>query len=144
MNETGQVDRAEHLQFPGVAPGRLINLLERAPRNVAGIVDEDIDAGSFVRQPMKSVRFAKVDSMRNDVDLIAARKRSANACIVSERDCPISAVVSCCLWSYLVQLGGLRTTDLLIHSRECELRRPEPEQHTKERLAFFATEIATE
>jgi NAD(P)-dependent dehydrogenase (short-subunit alcohol dehydrogenase family) len=35
-----------------------------------GIVDEDIDAGGFVRQTMKIVRFAQIDRMRNDVDLM--------------------------------------------------------------------------
>jgi hypothetical protein len=49
MNETSQVDIAEYLQLPGVTPCRVIDLLDRASRNVAGIIDKDIDAGGFVR-----------------------------------------------------------------------------------------------
>jgi hypothetical protein len=32
-----------------VTPCRVIDLLDRASRNVAGIIDKDIDAGGFVR-----------------------------------------------------------------------------------------------
>ena len=71
MNEAGQVDIAEYLQFPGVTPCRLIDLLERASGDVAGIVDKDIDAGGFAREALKIIRFAQVDSMRNDVDLMS-------------------------------------------------------------------------
>ena len=54
-----------------MTPRRLIDLFERASGNVAGIVDKDIDAGGFVRQPMKIVRFTQIDSVRNDVDLMS-------------------------------------------------------------------------
>ena len=40
-------------------------------RNVAGVIDENIDAGGFVCQPMKIVRFAQIHGMRNDVDLVS-------------------------------------------------------------------------
>ena len=32
-----------------MTPCRVIDLLDRASRNVAGIIDKDIDAGGFVR-----------------------------------------------------------------------------------------------
>ena len=67
MNEASQVDIAEDLQLPGVTPCRLIDFLKRTSGNVAGIVDKDIDAGGIVGQPMKVVRFAQIDSMRNDI-----------------------------------------------------------------------------
>jgi hypothetical protein len=54
-----------------VTPCSLVDLLKRASGNVAGIIDENIDAGGFVRQPMKIVRFAQIYSMRSDVDLVS-------------------------------------------------------------------------
>ena len=71
MNETGEVDITEHLQLPGVAPGCLINLLKRSARNVAGIVDENVDAGGLARQPMQVICVAQIDGVRNDIDLMS-------------------------------------------------------------------------
>src|SRR5205085_1533515 len=43
VDRAGQVDVAEHFQLPGVTPGRLVDLVDRAAGNVTGIVDEDVD-----------------------------------------------------------------------------------------------------
>jgi hypothetical protein len=34
-----------------VTPGRLVDLVDRAARDVAGIVDEDVDIGGFLDEP---------------------------------------------------------------------------------------------
>ena len=46
VDQTGEVDIAEHFQLPGVTPGRLVDLVDRAARNIAGIIDEYVDVGS--------------------------------------------------------------------------------------------------
>jgi hypothetical protein len=65
-----QVDVAEHLQLPGVAPGRLVDLVDRAAGNVAGIVDQDVDVGGVLRQAHEVLALAQVDDMRGSVDLV--------------------------------------------------------------------------
>src|SRR5207248_2881876 len=45
---TGEVNVAEHFQVPGVPPGRFVDLVDGAARDVAGIIDEDVDVGGFL------------------------------------------------------------------------------------------------
>src|SRR6202035_2402336 len=40
-----QADIAENFEIPAGAPGRLVDVVERAARNGAGIVDQDVDVG---------------------------------------------------------------------------------------------------
>src|SRR6185295_211293 len=65
-----QVDVAEHFQFPGVPPGRLVDLVDRSAGNVAGIVDEDVDIGGFPGEPGDVVGLAQVDDMGGRADLV--------------------------------------------------------------------------
>src|SRR5438876_6492008 len=37
IDRAGEIDVAEHLQLPGVTPGGLVDLVDRAARNIAGI-----------------------------------------------------------------------------------------------------------
>src|SRR5207248_7442733 len=70
VDRAGEVDIAEHLQFPGVTPGRLIDLVHRAARNITGIVDEDVDVGGVFHQSLDVLAFAQVDDVRGGVDLV--------------------------------------------------------------------------
>ena len=70
IDGAGEIDIAEHLQFPGVAPGRLVNLVDRAAGDVAGIVDEDVDIGGFLHQAGNVLRLTEIDDMGRCVDLV--------------------------------------------------------------------------
>ncbi len=70
VDGAGEVDVAEHFQLPGVTPGRLVDLVDRAAGNIAGIVDENVDVGGVLRQPGEVLRIAQVDDMRRGVDLV--------------------------------------------------------------------------
>ena len=49
-----------------VTPCRVIDLLDRASRNVAGIIDKDIDAGGFVRAwELKVFGYINLNSSRS-------------------------------------------------------------------------------
>ncbi|MGY3293138.1 hypothetical protein ACVWWP_006205 [Bradyrhizobium sp. LM3.6] len=49
IDHAREVDVAEHFQFPGVPPGRLVDLVDGAAGNVACIVDEHVDIGGLLR-----------------------------------------------------------------------------------------------
>jgi hypothetical protein len=49
----GQIDVAEDLEVPGLTPACLVDLLDRAAGNGAGIVDEDVDLGKVAREPAR-------------------------------------------------------------------------------------------
>ena len=70
IDGAGEVDVAEHLQFPGMTPGCFVNLVNRAAGNVAGIVDENVDVGGVLRQPRNVFRFAQVGDVGGGVDLV--------------------------------------------------------------------------
>lgn len=70
IDRAGEVDVAEHLQFPCVAPGRFINLVDRAAGNVAGIVDENVDINGYLYEARNVFRFAQIDDMGRCVDLV--------------------------------------------------------------------------
>ena len=70
VDRARQVDIAEHFQFPGVTPGRLVDLVDRAARDIAGIVDEDVDVGGIFHQPRNIRRVAQVDDMGGGIDLM--------------------------------------------------------------------------
>ena len=70
IDRAGEVDVAEHLQLPGVTPGRLVDLVDRAARDVAGIVDEDVDVGGVLDKPRDVLALAQVDDMGGGADLV--------------------------------------------------------------------------
>ena len=70
IDRAGEVDVAEHFQFPGVTPGRLVDLVDRTARDIAGIVDEDVDVGGILHQFLDVGWFSQVDDMRGRVDLV--------------------------------------------------------------------------
>ncbi len=70
VDRAREVDVAEHLQIPGVTPGRLVDLVDRTARNIAGIVDEDIDVGSILHKPGDVLGLAQVDDVSRGVDLM--------------------------------------------------------------------------
>jgi len=53
-----------------VTPGRLVDLVDRAARNIAGVVDEDVDVGGILHKPGDVLRFAQVNDMSRRVDLM--------------------------------------------------------------------------
>ena len=53
-----------------MTPGRLVDLVDRAARNIAGIVDEDVDVGGILRKPGNVLGLAQVDDMSRGVDLM--------------------------------------------------------------------------
>jgi len=53
-----------------VTPGRLVDLVDRAARNIAGIVDEDVDVGGLRHQPGDISRIPQVDDVGGGVDLV--------------------------------------------------------------------------
>src|SRR6266849_3969807 len=63
VDRAGEVDIAEHLELPGVTPCRLVDLVDRAARDIAGIVDEDVDIGSILREPGNVLGLAQVDDV---------------------------------------------------------------------------------
>ena len=80
IDGAGDVDVAEHLQLPGVAPCRLVDLVDRAARNVAGIVDEDVDIGGILHE-LRDIRgFAQVDDVGGRVDLMG-RSQALHECL---------------------------------------------------------------
>src|SRR5262249_7061197 len=70
IDRAGEVDVAEHLQLPGVAPGRLIDLVDRAAGNVAGVVDEDVDVGGILHQFLDVRRVAQIHHVGGRIDLV--------------------------------------------------------------------------
>src|SRR5260370_110975 len=56
--------------LPGVAPGCLVDLVDRAARKLVGIVDEDVDVGGILRKRGIVLGLAEVDDMRRGVDLM--------------------------------------------------------------------------
>src|SRR5258707_9504710 len=63
VDGAGEVDVAEHFEVPGVTPGRLVDLVDRAAGNIAGIVDENVDVGGILRKFCKILWLAQVDDM---------------------------------------------------------------------------------
>ena len=63
IDDAGQIDVAVDLDVPGLAPGLAVDLRERAGRDVAGIVDQDIDvrAGLAERLDLGLPEVAAVD-----------------------------------------------------------------------------------
>ena len=53
-----------------MAPGRLVDLVDRAARNVAGIVDEDVDIGGVAGEFRDVLVLAQVDDMGGRADLV--------------------------------------------------------------------------
>jgi len=61
-----------------VAPGGLLDLVDRTARNVAGIVDEDVDVGGLLYQARDVVRLAQVDDMGRGIDLVGRSQPLGN------------------------------------------------------------------
>jgi hypothetical protein len=51
IEDARHVHGAEHLQVPGRAPARLVDIKQRAAGDRAGIVDEDVDVREQPRKP---------------------------------------------------------------------------------------------
>jgi hypothetical protein len=77
IDRAGEVDVAEHLQLPGVTPGRLVDLVDRAARDVAGIVDEDVDIGGFLDEPCDVLALRRSTTWAVAPIWCAERSRSA-------------------------------------------------------------------
>src|SRR6202051_2207087 len=69
IDRAGEVDISEYLELPGVTPGRLVDLVDRAAWNIAGIVDEDVDVGSLLHQSGDVFGLAQIDDVGRGVDL---------------------------------------------------------------------------
>ena len=63
VDGAGEVDVAEHFQFPGVTPGHFVDLVDRTARNIAGIVDEDVDVGSVPGKLRQILGLAQVNDV---------------------------------------------------------------------------------
>jgi len=53
-----------------MAPGRLIDLVDRAARDIAGIVDEDVDVGGVLDELCDVLGLAQIDDMGGRADLM--------------------------------------------------------------------------
>jgi hypothetical protein len=60
---TAEIDVAEHLEVPGVTPAGLVDRLQVAGRNGAGIVHQDVDVGTGRRQRPRRIAVAEIDRM---------------------------------------------------------------------------------
>jgi len=74
-----QPDVAEHLEVPAGAPGCVVDFLDRARRNVAGIVDEHVDFRAGVDQllPARLLRKIEREDLHVDLGAPAHRRRLA-------------------------------------------------------------------
>ena len=66
------VDGAEHLQVPGCAPARLVDIEQRAGGDRAGIVDEDVDVREQPRKPCHVGAVAEIGRVGANRDVVAS------------------------------------------------------------------------
>ncbi len=59
----GEIDVAEHLEVPAAPPGRRIDVVERAARNGAGIVDEDVAVAGDIRQVPDVLELRQIETV---------------------------------------------------------------------------------
>src|SRR5258708_4638656 len=64
----GGKERHQVCDFPGVTPGRLVDLVDGAARNIAGVIDENVDVAGSRGKRGKVVRLAQIDRVRSDLD----------------------------------------------------------------------------
>ena len=69
------VDVAEHLEVPGLAPARLVDLRDVAARDRAGIVDQDVDVGALGGKLVDIAAVAEVERI-DSAPRHCARRRS--------------------------------------------------------------------
>ncbi len=65
-----EIDEAPHFQVPRFAPGFLIEGRDRALRNRARIVDEEVDRPGGIRKFRHVLGFAEIERVHGDVDLV--------------------------------------------------------------------------
>src|SRR5581483_7722702 len=72
LREVGarEIDVAEDLEVPGLAPTRLVDLLDGATGNGAGVVDENVDVGKVTREPARRLAAAEIERYRGDGDIV--------------------------------------------------------------------------
>src|SRR5262249_50687566 len=70
VNEARQVDVAEDLELPAVSPRFLAELAEPTGGNVAGVVDEDIDVCSGLRELFDVLAFAQIGDVHLRFDAV--------------------------------------------------------------------------
>ena len=63
-----EIDVAEHLQVPGIAPDFVAGVVEVAGRVGAGIVDENVDPGAGLRETLLVLDAGQVGAVDADVD----------------------------------------------------------------------------
>ena len=80
VDGAGEVDVAEHFQFPGVTPGHFVDLVDRTAGNIAGIVDEDVDIGSVPGELCQILGLAQVHDVSRGVDLVR-RSQAFGECL---------------------------------------------------------------
>jgi hypothetical protein len=70
INGAGQIDIAKHLEFPRMAPCGLIDLVDRAAGNIAGVVDENIDVGCIFHKLHDIFGLPQIDNVGGGIDLM--------------------------------------------------------------------------
>jgi hypothetical protein len=71
IDRAAEVDVAEHLEVPRGAPARLVDRLQVAGRDGAGVVHQDVDVAARRRQRPHSVTVAEIDRMDRHRDVVA-------------------------------------------------------------------------
>ncbi len=66
------VDVAEHLEVPGLAPARLVDLRDVAAGDRAGVVDQDVGVGAVGREPVDVAAVAEVERVGAHRDIVLA------------------------------------------------------------------------
>ena len=70
VNGARDVDVTEHLELPRMTPCGLIDLVDGAAGNIAGVVDENVDIGRILHEPCDILRLAQIDDVGRGVDLM--------------------------------------------------------------------------
>jgi hypothetical protein len=67
----GEVDVAKYFEFPRMTPCGLVDLVNGAARNIARVVDENVDVGCILYKPCDILRLAQIDDVRGGIDLMS-------------------------------------------------------------------------
>ena len=73
IDRARQVDIAEHLQVPGLAPGVFVHFQEVAAGNGAGVVDEDVEVSRPCRELFCCAALRNIDGFRRGARCNIAR-----------------------------------------------------------------------
>jgi hypothetical protein len=94
IDDARKVDIAEDFHAPSVAPLLAVDLGERARRDVAGIVDEDVDVRAGVAEFFELADLSEVAAMHGDLDAVLLGETLSqllHRCIVARGEMQVAA-----------------------------------------------------